>query len=60
MLNNAKRVTSMAGGSQLPFRAPRGAKSHPLRLSFSTAEILTISDKPTLNIYLSGLFEQSG
>ena len=60
MLNNAKSVTSMAANTQLPFGTLRSAKSHPLRVSFSTADILTISDNSTLNIYLSGLFEQSG
>ena len=60
MLNNVKRVTSMAAGSQLPFRAPRGAEAHPLRASVSTTDILTISDNPTLDVYLSGLFKQSG
>ena len=60
MLNDAKSVTSVAACAPLPFGAPRDAKSHPLRDSASTTDILTVSDNPTLDVYLSGLFKQSG
>src|SRR4051812_10724933 len=60
MVDNAKSVTFMAARAQLPLGARRGAESHPLRAPFSTTDILTISDNPTLDVYLSGLFKQSG
>ena len=60
MLTNAKSATSVAACAQLPFGAPRGAKSLPLRAAFSTTDILTISNNPTLDVYLSGLFERCG
>src|SRR5437016_3545902 len=60
MVDNARSVTFMAACAQFPFGARRGSQSHPLRASFSTTDILTISDNPTLDVYLSGLFNQSG
>jgi hypothetical protein len=62
MLNKGFSVTSMAACPQSPYelaRKPRDGRTHRRQASRAT-DILTISDNPTLSIYLSGLFRKSG
>lgn len=62
MLTNAFSVTSMAACPQLPNelelerRNIPSYRHQPLRVT----DVLTISDNPTLGVYLSGLFHQFG
>ncbi len=62
MHNNAFSVISLAACPQLPYevaRKPRDGEAHRRRSS-RAIDILTISDNPTLSVYLSGLFQKSG
>ena len=62
MLNNALSVIALAACPQLPCevaRKPRDGEV-PRRQSSHAIDILTISDNPTLSVYLSGLFQNSG
>jgi hypothetical protein len=62
MFDNAFRVTSMAACPQLPDQQasePRNGQMHRRQPSRAT-DILTISDNPTLGVYLAGLFQQFG
>ncbi|MBZ5617775.1 MAG: hypothetical protein LAQ69_03420 [Acidobacteriia bacterium] len=62
MLNDAFSVTSMAACPQLPFGLAselQDGQTHRRHASRAT-DILTISDNPTLGVYLSGLVERSG
>ena len=62
MTNNAIGMTSMAACPQLPYELvnePREGRIQDQQPS-SVVDILTISDNPTLTVYLSGLFHRSG
>ena len=61
MTDNAFSVISMAACPQLPYnlaREPRDGHMHRDQPS-GAIDILTISDNPTLSVYLSGLFHKS-
>jgi hypothetical protein len=62
MTNNATSLTSMAASPQLPYELvnePREGHIQDQQPS-SAIDILTISDNPTLSVYVSGLFHRSG
>ena len=62
MTNNTNSITSMAACPQLPYELvnePREGHIQDQQPS-SAIDILTISDNPTLSVYLSGLFRRSG
>ncbi len=62
MLNNAFSVICMAACPQLPYeveRKPRDGEANRRQTS-RAIDILTISDNPTLSVYLAGLFQEPG
>ena len=62
MINNAITMTSMAACPQLPYELVNEPRERVIRHQqpSSAIDILTISDNPTLSVYLSGLFRRSG
>ena len=62
MTNNATSMTSMAACPQLPYEVAKEPREGDIQHQqpSSAVDILTISDNPTLSVYLSGLFHRSG
>ena len=62
MTNNATSMPSMAACPQLPYEVAKEPREGDIQHQqpSSAVDILTISDNPTLSVYLSGLFHRSG